>query len=223
MSDKKNSQTEYTTVKPVVKFESTVMPHNQVKETAILTKKQKKLVLDEAGYKPSKTRAELYNELQKDEIEKTAEDLYQLATFPARGLALGIDAVFTGLLVNAAIVLAPYELDSVKYLLDFASLDTIFSDSFIIDVSAATNILIFLYAGVVLPMVLFNCTLGKKLTHLRVRGDDVYTLSVSKCFQRELILKPLGALCILGFVMPFFDEKKKSFHDKLAKTFVIKD
>ena len=80
-----------------------------------------------------------------------------------------------------------------------------------------------LFFLVVIPVAFFNVSVGKKLTGQRVRGDNKYTLSISQAFQRELIFKPISIACLVGFILPFFDKKKKSLHDKMAGTFVIKE
>lgn len=222
MSDKKDDR-DYTLVKPKIKYEeSTAMPESQVKNTAVLTKKERALALEDTGFK-TRTRGELYKELTKNEKILEDEDYFEFPTPLERGIALAIDTIFIFILINAVIFISPLELKLVQLFFDNYKLQFMLGDQVLQQILLGGTLFWALFFGVVIPTAFFNTSVGKKMTNLRVRGDDKYTLSISQAFQREIIWKPLSVLCLVGFVLPFFDKKKKSLHDKISKTFVIKD
>jgi uncharacterized RDD family membrane protein YckC len=181
------------------------------------------LVLDEDNARPARTRGELYKELTKNEKQMEDEDYFVFSSPSERGISLVLDLLFIFAIVKISFIVVPVEtklLDMIffeKYKLVFSYGDHVFSQ-----LLKVFNIFAFLLIGVVFPMAFFNNSFGKKLLNLRVRGDDMYSISIAKAFSRELIYKPLSIVCLVGFILPFFDKKKKSIHDKLAGTFVIK-
>lgn len=205
------------------KFESTAMP--TVEEDVPLArvpKKPKKLKLDDKSYKPAKSRAELYREMaEADAIVE--QDVIEYTTPIKRVCALMVDIAFVFSLFNVAMLLAPYELKIMQHFLDLYKHEFIFAQATMIDALDIFNVSAAMLFFVLLPLSFFNCTLGKKLMRLRVRGEHNYTLSLSKAFQREFIFKPISILLVVGFILPFFNEKKQSLHDKMAGTIVIKD
>lgn len=68
----------------------------------------------------------------------------------------------------------------------------------------------------------FNWTLGKRILGLKVIGEDKEAISWGQSVIRAIMYKisliPLG----LGVLWIAFDEKKQGWHDKAARTFVIK-
>lgn len=223
MSDKKSGQT--VVRKPIVKVESTCMPEG---ELGLESKSKAKaaespLQLDETDFK-ARTRTELYKDLAKGEKEKGEEDYYDFSSPLQRGIGLAIDAVFIFFLVKAVIlVLSPIELKLTHYFLDKYKLQFLFGDKVLLKLITGVSLFVMLFMAVVIPAAFFNSSLGKKITKQRIRGDEKYTLSISQAFKRELIWKPISIACLVGFVLPFFDKKKKSLHDKFSGTFIIKD
>lgn len=225
MNDKKDSQTDSTTIKRVAKYPSTAMDgpvESQIKSA--VSKKPEKLVLDEGSVRPARTRNELYKELTKNDKVKEEEDYFEFANPVFRGIALAIDAVFAFVLVKFAMLSAPFEAKIIHLMfLDKYKLQFMFGEEAFVKVIMAVSVFLAVFLFIVIPVAFFNVSLGKKLTKLRVRGDNKYTLSISQAFQRELIYKPIGIACLVGFILPFFDKKKKSLHDKMAGTFVVKE
>lgn len=208
--------------------ESTAMPTGTVvsyrRDKLVNDKgsKEKKLTLEETNHK-SRTRNSMYSELAKEEKIMTDDDYYDFAPFPQRGISFLIDCVFIFFLIKTAIFLRPLLFKIVYLFLDRYHLELWISDAILMEVLLYSESLLILFFAVVIPLAFFNTSLGKKVTGLRVRGDDKYTLSITQAFQRELFYKPLGLACLVGVVLPFFDKKKKSLHDKITRTFVIKD
>jgi uncharacterized RDD family membrane protein YckC len=222
-NDKKNAK------KPKVSVhESTAMPSGTFvslrRDKLVINKesKEEELTLVETSYKP-RTRNSLYAELEKEEKLMTDEDYYDFAPFPQRGIAFLIDCVFIFFLIEVAIFLRPLLFKIIYHFLDNYHLELWFSDAILMQTLLYAESFLMLFFMVVIPLAFFNTSLGKKITGLRVRGDDKYTLSITQAFQRELFYKPLGLACLVGVVLPFFDKKKKSLHDKITRTFVIKD
>jgi uncharacterized RDD family membrane protein YckC len=222
-NDKKNVKKPSAPVR-----ESTAMPSGTVvsyrRDKLVKDKesKEEKLTLEETNYK-SRTRNSMYSELAKEEKLMTDEDYYDFAPFPQRAIALLVDCVFIFFLIKTAIFLRPLLFKVVYLFLDKYHLELWISDPILMQVLLYTASFLILFFMIVIPLAFFNTSLGKKITGLRVRGDDKYTLSITQAFQREIFYKPLSLACLVGVVLPFFDKKKKSLHDKITRTFVIKD
>ena len=94
---------------PEKKKESTAMPSmsDDVALSALIPSKPQKLKLNDKGFKPSKTRVEMYNELERQE-KKLDEDVYAYANPVVRGIAFGIDLAFMyGLYLMAKFLVKP--------------------------------------------------------------------------------------------------------------------
>jgi uncharacterized RDD family membrane protein YckC len=211
---------------PPLQRESSAMPSGTVvshrKERLGKEDKEKKLSLEETSYKP-RTRNSMYAELAKEDKIMTEEDYYDFAPFPQRGISLIVDSLFIFCLIKTAIFFGPLFFKLVYLFLEKYHLELWISDKILLQVLVYGESFLMLFFLVVIPVAFFNTSLGKKLMGLRVRGDNKYTLSINQAFQRELFYKPLGLIFLVGIGMPFFDKKKKSLHDKITGTFVIKD
>ena len=65
-------------------------------------------------------------------------------------------------------------------------------------------------------------TLGKKIVGIQVvRADTGAVLGTGGAFLRWLMLVILGGMCFLDFLWPLWDEKKQSWHDKIATSVVL--
>jgi uncharacterized RDD family membrane protein YckC len=196
---------------------------SKAKEARTSAKKNEKLVLDEAAVPKAKTRTAMAREMQEME-EKDEDDIYSLASIPKRAIAFLIDSIFTAAIIYIAKFAAPLWPMLIGFFFKNPKLQFITSGSTAVNnVFFIISTLTALFFLVVIPVSFFNCSLGKKLLGLRVRGEGRYTLSIRQAFNRELILKPFGILIIAGFVTPFFSKKKLSIHDMLSHTFVVKD
>jgi uncharacterized RDD family membrane protein YckC len=212
--------------KPSEKYLSTAMEFQNFEEseTAAKTKKKLTLSLDEQTFKPAKTRTELYNELIKDEKISTDEDYFEFAAPTSRVIALFIDVIAAFFIVKVAMIPPAFEVKLIHlFFLDKYNLNFMFGDVALFKLILILNIFFALIFFIVIPVAFFNVSLGKKITKLRVRGDAKYTISITQAFKRELIYKPISIVFLAGFILPFFDKKKKSLHDKMAGTFVIRE
>ncbi|MEA9355909.1 RDD family protein [Bacteriovorax sp. PP10] len=184
--------------------------------------KKRKLKLDYDTQKPAKSRQQLYNEMKQEE-EILDQDVYQYASIVERGISLAIDCVFIFILYKLVVFLVPLEFKLSHYFMDQYKIQFMFGEAAFIKLLLILSTIAALFFGIVFPMAFFNNSLGKKLVGLKVRGDEKYTLTISEAFMREVIMKPISMGCLVGFVLPFFGGKeRKSLHDKVMHTFVIK-
>lgn len=211
-------------VKEVTKTEIPIELPSEITKKAKVPKESKeiKLSLEKQEVK-SRTRNELYRELSKNDKVMAEEDYYNFPNPVNRGIALAIDLLLLFGLYKLSFLAAPINVKLVHLFLDKYNLKLLFSETILYQLSSYFNLVCCLFFGIIIPTAFFNSSLGKKIMRLRVRGDFKYTLSIEQAFKREIILKPISILAIFGFFLPFFDKKKKSFHDKIVGTIVVKD
>ncbi|MFA5776648.1 MAG: RDD family protein [Patescibacteria group bacterium] len=67
-------------------------------------------------------------------------------------------------------------------------------------------------------------TIGKKVMHLRVQNITTgQNLDVVSAILREIVGKFLsGVVLLLGYFWMLWDDKKQTWHDKIAKSIVVK-
>lgn len=184
--------------------------------------KKVKLKLDYDVQKPAKSRQQLYNEMKQEEAILD-QDVYQYAPVIGRGIALVLDCGFIFFLYKLVLAAVPYEFKISQYFMNQYKLQFMFGDAALIKLFLVLSTVLAVFFGIVVPMAFFNNSFGKKLAGLKVRGDEKYTLTISEAFMREVVMKPISMGCLIGFVLPFFTGKeKKSLHDKVMHTFVIK-
>lgn len=81
----------------------------------------------------------------------------------------------------------------------------------------------FIFTGYSIGFLLFNKgqTIGKKLMKIKVVSENG-NLSIYQVFFRETIGRMLSILTFgIGYLLIFFDKKKRSLYDKIAQTLVI--
>ena len=67
-------------------------------------------------------------------------------------------------------------------------------------------------------------SLGKSFIGLRVVRQDGAPIDYRTAIIRHVVGYPLSVICLgMGFLWMFWDQKQQGWHDKLAKTLVIKD
>lgn len=183
---------------------------------------KRKLKLDYNAQKPAKSRQQLYNEMKQEEAILD-QDVYQYASIVERGISLALDLGFIFLLYKLVMFLVPLEFKLSHYFMDQYKIQFIFGDAALSKLLLIVSTIAVVFCGIVFPMAFFNNSFGKKLVGLKVRGDDKYTMTISEAVMREVVMKPISMGCLIGFVLPFFGGKeRKSLHDKVMHTFVIK-
>jgi uncharacterized RDD family membrane protein YckC len=69
----------------------------------------------------------------------------------------------------------------------------------------------------------WQATIGKKLLKLKVTDIDGNRLGFGKATGRYFGKILSGMICLIGFIMVAFTEKKQGLHDIMAGTLVVKD
>lgn len=71
----------------------------------------------------------------------------------------------------------------------------------------------------VVPSVIWTKSLGKKIFQIRIGHAELDKHARGfQIFLRECIAKPISILCVIGFILPFFNENRRSVHDFVAGT-----
>jgi len=65
-------------------------------------------------------------------------------------------------------------------------------------------------------------TIGKKILGLRVTDIDGNRISFARATGRYFGMIVSGMICLIGFIMVAFTEKKQGLHDMMASTLVLK-
>lgn len=198
------------------------MPDNSDDYREVASRKTRRLKIDTDSYRPFKTRQQLYNELKQDE-ENLDKDVFEYAPYFDRAAALTLDFIFIYILYKIVIFIAPYEFKLIQYFLNSYKLEFLLGNAFLLNTILAFTGSFVAFIGVIIPTAFFNNSFGKKFFKLKVRGIDKYTISIDEAIAREIFCKPLSILCMAGFILPFYDKEKKSLHDRIMKTIVIKD
>lgn len=85
--------------------------------------------------------------------------------------------------------------------------------------------LITVLTSMIYPVVfiyLYGATLGKMLLRIRVVNVNYQKLTFIQVLKREILGKLIsGQLMSLGYIWAAIDDKKQTWHDKIAKTYVI--
>ncbi len=217
MTDKKNEDWEFK-----IEIEEKVAPKkSKIGQAKIQEKVEVNLETDNRVSK-FQTRTALYEELQREQklLEK---DVIVTAPVFKRGIALAIDLLFFAFLFK----LSEFFIFLTKFLcslpMERYKFVWNFSDATMFKAFWGFNFLLCLFFFHLIPVYSYNTTLGKKILGLRVRGSAQYTLNFSQVVLREILLRPLSILLVIGFIVPFFNADRRSIHDYIAKTQVILD
>ncbi len=209
--DSKNNQT----LDPRTGQKDTIKKARQKLETP----NQKLSIGDTQGMRKKRSsRSQLAQQYEyEDKIER-------LQRTPAMGrvIAGGIDIVYIGTIIFASQFLIPIaKKEYMNYLVE-NSINQMLPPNTLhqyIWMAIALSCFLVLYF---LPTMLIGKSMGKAMKGYRI-GDvvDSTSISRSKIFIREFILRPLSALSVLGVVMMFFNKKKQTLHDLILKTSVF--
>lgn len=190
----------------------------------IAAEKAKKLRLEKPTHQGNRaTRTEMYNEMEKRTQKKNNTDVFAYASFPLRGIAFALDMAFTVGVYFVAVFAIPSIFLVLDFILNKYHLEFTLPRPLMTQLIQYITIALFMFLFIVIPLAFYNRTFGKKLTGLHVRGVESYTLTIPQSLFREFLWKPISAGLLIGFIMPFFAKHKQSLHDKISKTFVIKE
>lgn len=71
----------------------------------------------------------------------------------------------------------------------------------------------------VIPSVIWTKSLGKKIFHIRIGHAELDRHARAfQIFLRECIAKPISILCVIGFILFFFNANRRSVYDFVAGT-----
>jgi uncharacterized RDD family membrane protein YckC len=195
---------------------------NEIVETKKFKPKMPNLTLDESALPENRTRSAMAVQLEAN-VTIEEEDIFNYAPLLKRGLPLVVDILFIYGIFQILELIAPWWRLLIQYFLDQYQLYSLIPEPFMMEMILWGSRFLALFFLQVIPCAFFNSSLGKKIFSLRVRGAEVYSISISQAFMRELVMKPLSILVIAGFVTPFFSKKKQSLHDMIARTVVIEE
>ena len=147
-----------------------------------------------------------------------------MGTFWERYLAVFIDGIIVGIasLLISLVFIIPLALTTKDF-------ESIFQNR-----SSTSNLVINAVGGIVGVVTAFiyfgyfytknGQTPGKKVMNLKVvRADNLQYLDWGKVFLREVIGKYISLILFyLGYLWYFMSEKRQTWHDSLAKTYVVK-
>jgi uncharacterized RDD family membrane protein YckC len=169
----------------------------------------------------NKPRSELAKSF--DPVSVDDEDFFELGSYVKRTFAFVIDLFFIAVIFNIVNLIIPILKPFIQQFLEHSQFNYPSVENFSMKGAFIIIFLMALFFLFVIPSTFFNCSLGKKIFGLRLRGQDKYSLSISQVFYRELIIKPISIAIIAGFIMPFYSKKRQSLHDRLAQTFVVEN
>jgi len=87
------------------------------------------------------------------------------------------------------------------------------------NVQVASLSVIILFLIHVVPSILWTKSLGKKIFQIRIGHAEVDRhVRGFQIFLRECVAKPISILCVIGFILPFFNANRRSVHDFVAGT-----
>lgn len=216
MTEKKEEQDwDFTKISSELKTKKAdIKSESQVNDTQLLARKQKKvnLELDDAIVPSAKSRSAMAKEIE-DEEDHFVKNEFDFASPLKRAVAFTCDFI----LFAAVMFIVRLSSPLIEFLLEKSQLKGTISSSIII---GTISFIVFLFL-MIIPLTFFNNSFGKKLMGISVRCNEKNSLTFAQALLRELILKPLSILMIVGFITPFFSKKKSSIHDMIAGTIVI--
>lgn len=130
------------------------------------------------------------------------------AGFLVRLLALVLDGIILGIIGYAI------------FGKEVVQIDTTSGFSFSINFNGWKSVIPPFYT--LLFWILFSATPGKLICRLKIVDTDGKRLSWQKALIRFVSYIPSAFVFFLGFIWVGFDSKKQGWHDKIAKTYVIK-
>ncbi len=68
----------------------------------------------------------------------------------------------------------------------------------------------------------YGATVGKMVMSLKVTKENGAKVSYSDALLREIAKYLSAAILMLGFLWVIWDKKKQGWHDKIAKTMVVR-
>ena len=180
----------------------------------------KKLTLSEPSIPKTKTRSAMALEVGEKQ-NQTLEDDFEKASLVKRFIAFVIDTAFLAGLIYLAKPISTMIRAIAQTYMDNYKLKFLYPDPITANIFLGVSILVLVFAFVVLPVSFYNASFGKKILGLKVRDIDTNTITLKQAFKRELIMKPLSLLVVVGLFVPLFTKKRQGLHDFATETVVV--
>ena len=185
-----------------------------------IKQQNKKLSLDEPAVPKTKTRSAMSLEVEAY-LKKPLEDDFEKASLIKRFLAFVIDCAFMAGIVYIAQPLSILLRSVIQSYMDNYKLKFNFPDPIMAKIFLGITIFVFILSFVVTPVSFFNTSLGKKILGLKVRDIDTNTVTLKQAFKREVVMKPISLLIVVGLFVPLFTKKRQGLHDFATETVVV--
>ncbi len=172
------------------------------------------LTLDHAGTIPRRERIENFK--KSHALEKFKE--IKTAPLDRRLFATIVDVFFVSALIYAGLKFFPFIQTHVEKALPPGFLGQVPYPQKVLEFTLPALLVFFFH---LVPTAISKKSIGKKLFSLRV-GNKFEDSGTSKfvVFIRELIIKPISCLSIIGILCMFINLKRRTLHDFICSTAV---
>lgn len=159
-----------------------------------------------------KSRSDLAREYERDEDKKIEPHPHEIyGSLIRRSMATGLDLCFAFLV---CVLTLNYQADFwIQLELQVFGLND-YGQGPLITYFGSLAVSVYLLACVA-PTVVLGRSLGKALAGVKVYGRELVPLGFLKTLFREVVLKPLSALSILGVLICYLSKERKMLHDHL--------
>ncbi len=87
----------------------------------------------------------------------------------------------------------------------------------------SAGLLVWIIYSIIMDASAFQGTIGKRLAGIQVTDDSRKRISLAKSFKRNVLKLISYAIIGLGFFWVLVDSKKRSWHDIIAGTLVVRN
>jgi uncharacterized RDD family membrane protein YckC len=110
---------------------------------------------------------------------------------------------------------------STEHLLPLIGSDLSFKDFRKDELIVAVNFFLLFLLLYIFPVFSMKRTIGKVFTKIEIEDINNGLVGGFRVVLREIVLKPISILTIIGIVIAFTNKKKRSLHDYLTATYII--
>ncbi len=110
---------------------------------------------------------------------------------------------------------------STEHLLPLIGSDLSYKDLSKDELIVVVNFLLLFLLLYVFPVFSMKRTIGKVFTKVEIEDINHGLVGGFRVVLREIVLKPISILTIIGIVIAFTNKKKRSLHDYLTATYII--
>ena len=110
---------------------------------------------------------------------------------------------------------------STEHLLPLIGSDLSFKDFRKDELIVAVNFFLLFLLLYIFPVFSMKRTIGKVFIKIEIEDINDGLVGGFRVVLREIVLKPISILTIIGIVIAFTNKKKRSLHDYLTATYII--